>query len=72
MNYNFDLFGSLAYTERLPVLDELYDGRSGNLGLKAEQSLNYEGGRPPALSMRSWKKTGCRPSSPCFKMTSKT
>ena len=44
MNYNFGLFGSLAYTERLPVLDEVYDGRSGNLRLKAEQSLNYEGG----------------------------
>ena len=44
LNYNFGVFGSLAYTERLPVLDELYDGRSGNLGLKAEQSLNYEGG----------------------------
>ena len=44
LHYNLGLFGSLAYTERLPVLDELYDGRSGNLGLKAEQSLNYEGG----------------------------
>ena len=44
LNYNLGLFGSLAYTERLPVLDELYDGRSGNLRLKAEQSLNYEGG----------------------------
>ena len=44
LNYNFGVFGSLAYTERLPVLDELYDGRSGNLKLKPEQSLNYEGG----------------------------
>ena len=44
LNHNFGLFGSLAYTERLPVLDELYDGQSGNLGLKAEQSLNYEAG----------------------------
>ena len=44
LHYNLGLFGSLAYTERLPVLDELYDGRSGNLRLKAEQSLNYEGG----------------------------
>ena len=44
LNYNLGVFGSLAYTERLPVLDELYDGRSGNLSLKAEQSLNYEGG----------------------------
>lgn len=44
LNRHFGLFGSLAYTERLPVLDELYDGASGNLGLKAEESFNYEGG----------------------------
>ena len=44
LNRNLGVFGSLAYTERLPVLDELYDGQSGNLRLKAEASLNYEAG----------------------------
>lgn len=38
------VFGSVAYTERLPSLDEIYDGVSGNLSLEPEESTNYEGG----------------------------
>ena len=38
------VFGSIARTERLPVLDEVFDGNSGNLRLKPEQALNYEAG----------------------------
>lgn len=41
---NWGVFGSVAYTERLPVLDEIYDGSSSNLNLDPEKSFNYEGG----------------------------
>lgn len=41
---NFGVFGSVAYTERLPVLDEIYDNSSSNLNLSPEKSMNYEGG----------------------------
>ncbi len=50
LNQNFGVFGSLAYTERLPVLDELYDGLSGNLKLKPEESFNYEAGLAAAFA----------------------
>ncbi|WP_161863576.1 TonB-dependent receptor domain-containing protein [Algicella marina] len=39
---NINVFGSIAYTERLPVLDELYDTGSGSIALEPEQSINYE------------------------------
>lgn len=42
------VFGSIAHTERLPTLDEIYDSSFGNTGfhlnLKPEKSNNYEGG----------------------------
>ncbi|MEM9431374.1 MAG: TonB-dependent receptor [Pseudomonadota bacterium] len=38
------VFGSVAYTERLPVLDEVFDGNSGNLDLEPETAFNYEVG----------------------------
>ena len=44
LNKNWGVFGSVAYTERMPVIDELYDGGSGNADLGSERSLNYEGG----------------------------
>jgi hemoglobin/transferrin/lactoferrin receptor protein len=44
MNRIWGVFGSVSYTERLPVLDELFDANSGNLNLDPEQSFNVEGG----------------------------
>ncbi len=44
VNDAFGLLGSIAYTERLPVIDEIFDGRSGNPLLERETALNYEGG----------------------------
>ncbi|UUX49014.1 TonB-dependent receptor [Nisaea acidiphila] len=44
MNQNWGIFGSVSYTERLPVLDEVYDANSGNLNLDPEKSTNIEGG----------------------------
>ncbi|MCY1707432.1 TonB-dependent receptor domain-containing protein [Pannonibacter sp. SL95] len=51
---SFSVFGSIAQTERLPTLDEMFTtgarsaaypgGRSVSLGLKKEKSLNYEAG----------------------------
>ncbi|NBN77828.1 TonB-dependent receptor [Microvirga tunisiensis] len=55
---SFSIFGSLARTERLPTLDEMFStsarptrpgstfpgGRTVSLGLKKESSLNYEAG----------------------------
>ncbi len=41
---NWGVFGSLSYTERLPVIDEIYDNNSSNLNLDSESSINYEGG----------------------------
>lgn len=41
------VFGSVAHTERLPVLDEIYDtnrGRGLSLDLDPEKSNNFEGG----------------------------
>lgn len=39
------LFGSIAHTQRAPVMDELYDGGSAPVGeLKKEKSNNYEAG----------------------------
>lgn len=46
-NDNFNVFGSVAHTERLPTLDEMfqYSGtRSANLNLRKEASDNYEAG----------------------------
>lgn len=44
-NENFGVFGSIAHTERLPTLDELYTWSKGtSLDLKKERSNNYEGG----------------------------
>ena len=42
INENWSVFGSVAYTERLPVLDEIFDGASGNLELAAETGITYE------------------------------
>lgn len=51
-NDNFSVFGSIAHTERLPTIDELFStasagssypgGRIASLGLEREQSNNYE------------------------------
>lgn len=41
---NWGVFGSVSYTERMPVLDEVFDGTSGNLNLDPEKSFNVEGG----------------------------
>jgi len=42
-NDNFGVFGSVAHTERLPTLDELYTWNKGlSEGLKKEKSNNYE------------------------------
>lgn len=46
-NDNFSIFGSVAHTERLPTLDELYQydtGRTPSLDLKKEGSNSYEAG----------------------------
>lgn len=37
-------FASVAKTTRFPTLSQLFSGRSGNLNLKAEQSINYTAG----------------------------
>ncbi|MEM0988938.1 MAG: TonB-dependent receptor [Pseudomonadota bacterium] len=39
-----NIFASVAYTERLPVLDEVFDGNSGNLLLEPESALNFDVG----------------------------
>ncbi|GLQ11854.1 TonB-dependent heme/hemoglobin receptor family protein [Devosia yakushimensis] len=47
VNDNFSVFGSVAHTQRLPTLDELYQYdtlRSPSLGLEKESSNNYEAG----------------------------
>jgi hemoglobin/transferrin/lactoferrin receptor protein len=46
-NENFSVFGSIAHTQRLPSLDELYqyaDVRTPSLQLDKETSNNYEAG----------------------------
>lgn len=48
----WNLFGSVAYTERLPTLDEVFDGSTlqdggpvvGNLELESEEAITYEVG----------------------------
>lgn len=42
INDAVNVFGSVAYTERLPVLDELFDTGSGNPNLVTEKALNFE------------------------------
>lgn len=52
INDNIGVFGSLAYTERLPTIDELYSysannagtvfTRAMNMGLRKERAINYE------------------------------
>lgn len=42
LDKRWGVFGSVAYTERLPVIDEIYDNSSSNLNLSAETSMNYE------------------------------
>jgi hemoglobin/transferrin/lactoferrin receptor protein len=47
INDNLSVFGSVAHTERLPSLDELYqygDTRTPSLQLEKESSNNYEAG----------------------------
>ncbi|MEM1429968.1 MAG: TonB-dependent receptor [Pseudomonadota bacterium] len=44
INENFNVFGSIAQTERLPVLDEAFDGNSGNLDLEPERATTWEVG----------------------------
>jgi hemoglobin/transferrin/lactoferrin receptor protein len=41
---SWNVFGSIARTERLPTLDEVYDGLSGNLNLDPEKAITYEAG----------------------------
>lgn len=41
---NWGVFGSVAYTERMPVIDEVFDNSSSNLNLNPETSINYEVG----------------------------
>ncbi|MEM1236361.1 MAG: TonB-dependent receptor [Pseudomonadota bacterium] len=41
---NWNVFGTYAETERLPVLDEIFDGASGNLDLVPEQAQTWEVG----------------------------
>lgn len=44
---DFSIFGSIAHTERLPTLDEVYDGSASAivpLDLDVEKSNNYEAG----------------------------
>lgn len=41
---SWSAFGSVAYTERLPTLDEVYDSTSGNLSLDPEEAITYEAG----------------------------
>lgn len=41
---NWNVFGSIARTERLPTLDEIYDGTSGNVSLDPEEAITYEAG----------------------------
>ncbi len=46
-NDNFSVFGSVAHTQRLPTLDELYQyntTKGPSLGLEKESSNNYEAG----------------------------
>jgi hemoglobin/transferrin/lactoferrin receptor protein len=46
-NDNFSIFGSIAHTERLPTLDELYQydaTRTPSLDLEKERSNSYEAG----------------------------
>ena len=43
VNDTFGLFGSYAYTERLPVIDEVFNG-AGNPGLEPETANTYEAG----------------------------
>lgn len=38
------VFGSVAYTERLPTLDEIYSTPFPSYGLEKEQAINYEAG----------------------------
>ncbi len=40
----WNVFGSIARTERLPTLDEVFDGSSGNLSLDPEEAITYEAG----------------------------
>lgn len=42
VNDNYGVFGSVSYTERLPVIDELYDNSDANADLKPEEAMNYE------------------------------
>ncbi len=44
LNQSWGVFGSISYTERLPVIDELFDNSSSNLNLDPEVSVNYEAG----------------------------
>ncbi|MEM0934552.1 MAG: TonB-dependent receptor [Pseudomonadota bacterium] len=39
---SINVFGTIAQTERLPVLDEAFDGNSGNLDLKPEKATTWE------------------------------
>ncbi len=50
LDNNWGVFGSVAYTERLPVLDEIYDNSSSNLNLTPETSMNYEVGLSYAVN----------------------
>jgi len=46
-NDNFNVFGSVAHTERMPTLDEMFQydsNRTANLNLKKEYSNNVEAG----------------------------
>lgn len=40
----FGVFGSVAYTERLPTIDEIFSTPLPSYGLEKEQAINYEAG----------------------------
>ncbi len=56
LNENWGVFGSVSYTERLPVIDEAFDANSSNLNLDPEKSINYEAG--VAVSFRDIARAG--------------
>ncbi|UUP15975.1 TonB-dependent receptor domain-containing protein [Nitratireductor thuwali] len=43
-NETFAVFGSIAHTERLPTIDEVFDSGALGLDLDKEKSNNFEGG----------------------------
>ncbi|UXN74932.1 TonB-dependent receptor [Devosia sp. A8/3-2] len=64
LNDNFSVFGSVAHTQRLPTLDELYQyntTKGPSPGLKKESSNNYEAGL--RCQVMNWCRRAIRPAS---------